>query len=92
MLIYWEKNTNTMKKNKKALLQANKEVRVEVNTEKTKHLVESHYQNVGLNHNLLIVKQSSENVAEFEYLGTTVTNQNFIHKEIMSRLNSVNAW
>jgi len=30
-------------------------------------------------------------VALFKYLGTTATNQIFIHKEIKSRLNSVKA-
>jgi ribosomal protein S2 len=38
-----------------------------------------------------IAKRCFENVAQFRYLGTTVTNQNVIQEEIKRRLNSGNA-
>jgi hypothetical protein len=51
-------------------------------------MVVSRHQNAGQNHNLLTANKSFENVAKFEYLGTTATHQNFIHEEIKNRLNS----
>jgi hypothetical protein len=51
----------------------------------------SHYPNSGQNQIIRIANELFENVAKFKYLGMTLTNQNGIHEEIKSRLNSGNA-
>jgi hypothetical protein len=43
----------------------------------------------GQKHDIKIAKGSLENVAQFRYLGTSITNQNFILEKIKRRLNSV---
>jgi hypothetical protein len=48
-------------------------------------------QNAGQNRKIKIGNRSFENVSQFKYLGTTVTNQNLIQEEIKKRLNSDNA-
>jgi len=48
-------------------------------------------QDAGRSHNMKIDNRSFEMAEEFEYLGTTLTNQNFIQEEIKSRLKSGSA-
>jgi ribosomal protein S2 len=69
----------------------NKEGGLRVNAEKTKYMLLSHNQNAGQNHDMMIGNRCSENVAQFRYLGMTITNQNLIQEEIERRLNAGNA-
>jgi hypothetical protein len=84
-------NIDTIKKNTEALLDASKEVGLEANPEKTKYILMLRSQKVGQKHSIKLANRSFEDVAKFKYLGTTVTDQNHMHKEIKSRLNSGNA-
>jgi hypothetical protein len=43
----------------------------------------SRHQNAGQNHDIKVANRCFENVAQFNYLGTTVTNQNLIQEEII---------
>jgi hypothetical protein len=56
-----------------------------MNIEETKYMLLSHHQNVGQNWDIKIANRSFENVSEFKYVGTTVTNQNLIQEEIKRR-------
>jgi hypothetical protein len=85
-------NIDTIKKNTEALLDASKEVGLEVNPEKSKYMLMSHSQKIGQKHSIKIASRSFEDVEKFKYLRTTQTDQNCLHKEIKSRLNSWNAY
>jgi hypothetical protein len=82
---------NTIKENKERLLEASRVIGLEINAEKTKYMIMSCHLNSGQNQNISIANESFENVAKFKYLGMMLTNQNDIHDEIKSRLNSGNA-
>jgi hypothetical protein len=86
-----EVNTDTIKKNTRTLLDASKEVGLEVNPEKIKFMLMSRGQKIGQKHSVKIGNRSFEDVAKFKYLGTALTEQNCTHEEIKSRLNSGNA-
>jgi hypothetical protein len=84
-------NIYAIKKNTETLIDANKEVGLEINAEKTKYMLLSHHQNVGQNRDIKIVNRLFENVSQFKYLGTTATDENLIQEERKRRLNSGNA-
>ena len=58
---------------------------LEVNADKTNYMAMSWDQNAGWHHNIKSGNSSFERVEEFKYLGTTLTNQNSVHKEIKNR-------
>jgi len=68
-----------------------RKVILEVNTNKIKCMVMFRHQNAGQIRKLLTDNKSFKNVANFKYLGTTLTDQNCIQEEIRSGLNSGNA-
>jgi hypothetical protein len=66
-----------------ALLDAGKEVGLEVITMSRKK--------AGQNHSIKIANRSFEGLAKIIHLGTTLTDQNCMQEEIKGRLNLVNA-
>jgi hypothetical protein len=79
-------SVQTVKGNAEALVVAIKETGLEVNADRTKYMVMARDQNAGRSQDMKIDNSSIERVEEFEYLGTTLTNQNSIQAEIKSRL------
>jgi hypothetical protein len=80
-----------MKKNTEALLDARKQIGLEINSEKTMYMFMSRHQTAGQSNYIRVANKSFEKVANFKHLGSTLTDQNCIHEEIRSRLNSGNA-
>jgi hypothetical protein len=81
---------DTLEKNTETLIDVSMEVGLEINVEKTKYMLLSHHQNVGRSPDIKIESRSFENVSQFKYLETTLTNENLIQEEI-KRLHSGNA-
>jgi hypothetical protein len=82
---------NTIKENTETLLEASRDVGLEITAERTESMIMSHHQNSGQNQNIRVANESFENMAKFKYLGMILTNKNDIHDEIKSRLNMGNA-
>jgi hypothetical protein len=54
---------NTIKENTETLLEASRDVGLEINAEKTKYMIMSRHYNSGQNQNIRIANESFENVA-----------------------------
>ncbi|KAJ4434599.1 hypothetical protein ANN_23161 [Periplaneta americana] len=81
----------TIRENTGILLEASKEIGLEVNPEKTKYMIISRDQNIVRNGNIKIGNLTFEEVEKFKYLGATVTNINDTREEIKHRINVGNA-
>jgi hypothetical protein len=66
-------NIDTVKE--KTETSSSKKVGLEVNVEKVKYILLSCHQNAGQNRDIKLANRAFENVLQFRYLGTTVTNQ-----------------
>jgi hypothetical protein len=71
-------NIDTIKKNTEPLINASKEVGLEINAEKNKYMLLYRHQNAGQNHYINTANITFENVVQFRYLGTMITNRNVI--------------
>jgi sorting nexin-29 len=85
-------SVNTIKENSETLLEAGRDIGLEINAEKTKYMITSLHLNSGQIQNIRIVNESFEKVAKFKYFGTTLTNQNDVHDEIKCKLNLGNTF
>jgi hypothetical protein len=81
-------NINAINKNTEAVIEASKEICVEVIIEITELMLMYCLKDSGQNHNIKVANKCFENVTKFRYLEMTITNQNLIQGEIKSRLNS----
>jgi hypothetical protein len=83
-------SVNIIKENSETLLEASRDIGLEINAEKTKYMIMPRYSNSGENQNIRIVNESFEKVEKFKYLRTTLIDQNDIRDEMKSRINSGN--
>ncbi|KAJ4443724.1 hypothetical protein ANN_05448 [Periplaneta americana] len=75
-------NPKTIRENTGILLEASKEIGLEVNPEKTKYMIMTRDGNIVRNGNIKIGNLSFEEVEKFKYLGATVTNINDTRMEV----------
>jgi len=76
--------------NPEYLLVASKKTVPEVNADKTKYMIMPQDKNAGRSQYIEIDDSSLEREDEFQYVGTTYTNENFNQEQIRRKWNSVN--
>ena len=79
----------TIERNADVLLNACKNI--SSNPGKTKYMEVGHHRDMMTNEHIRIDSNSYEKVKTFKYLGSLVTNQNFIQEEIKCRLKAGNS-
>jgi hypothetical protein len=60
---------NTIKEKTETLLEASRDIDLEINADKTEYMIMSRYPNSVQNQNIRIDNESFENVAKFKYFG-----------------------
>jgi hypothetical protein len=71
-------NIDTIEKNTKTLIDASKEVGLEINVEKTKYMLLSGHQNAGQNRDIKIANRSFENVSQLKYFRNDNNKSKFV--------------
>jgi hypothetical protein len=59
-------SVNTVKENKETLLEASRDIGLEINAEKTKYMILSRHPNTGQNRNIRIANELFANVGKFK--------------------------
>jgi hypothetical protein len=75
-------NIDTINKNTGTIVDDSKEIGLETNVGKTKYMLLYRRENSDQNRDLKLANRSSENVPQFRYLGTTVTNQILLSRKL----------
>jgi hypothetical protein len=73
-------SVNTIKENSETLLEASKDIGLEINVEKMKYMIMPIHPNSGQNQNIRIANESFEKVAKFKYLRMTQIRMTFMVK------------
>jgi hypothetical protein len=75
-------SVHTVKENAEIFVVASKDIRLEVNADKTKYMIMSRDKNAGRSYSIQIYDSTCEKVEQYNYLGTTLTNHNCTDEEI----------